>query len=185
MPFDLQTGGTDDENGSRAASQQELLNDKPRLDRLAKPDVVGDEKTDVRHVESANERVKLIVFDRDSAAEGRLKGRALFGVGDRAPANRVQVRLEILVSVVTVDFREPDARNDARARLDLPENLQFFPERVFVDRLERNKRLPLLISTVFSVVDVLDGPVSAADFDKQSRVGYGGVKYGFFLLNHF
>ena len=74
------------------------MNDEPRFDRLAEPDVVRDEKIDVRHHEGADERIELVRFDLEPpAAERGLEDRGgalAFGVRDRAPPRRVEERFE-------------------------------------------------------------------------------------------
>ncbi len=42
-------GRADDQDRAGAVPQQELLDDEARLDRLAQPDVVGDQQVDARH----------------------------------------------------------------------------------------------------------------------------------------
>ena len=54
-------------------TQEHLLYDKPGLDGLSEPDVIGDQQIGARHVDCAHERVQLEVFDTDPAAEWRLE----------------------------------------------------------------------------------------------------------------
>ena len=67
---------------------------RPGLDRLAEADVVGDQQRRARHPQRADERLELVVLDRDAAAERRLQ-RALVGARDRAPADGVEERVEL------------------------------------------------------------------------------------------
>ena len=53
-PFFLQRRRADDEDGAGAVTQQYLLDDETGLDRLAEPDVVGDQQIGAGHVDRAD-----------------------------------------------------------------------------------------------------------------------------------
>jgi hypothetical protein len=58
-----------DQHAPRRVAQQELLDDQPRLDRLAEADVVGDQQAHPGHLDRTRERVELVTLDLDAALE--------------------------------------------------------------------------------------------------------------------
>ena len=123
-------------------TQQQLLHHKPRLDRLPQPDVVGDQQRRSRHPQRPNQRLELIVLDRDPAPERRLQ-RPLIRARHGAPTHRVQERVELrrVVERFRRDGRKLSLLDDGRAGLDLPHHLEFLTRRVILHRDERDQML--------------------------------------------
>jgi hypothetical protein len=92
-PFLLERGGADDQYGAGTVPEQQLLDDQPRFDGLAQADVVGDEQVDSSHVDGANQRVELEVFDAHATAERRLQEPTI-GIGGCAPTDGIQEGLK-------------------------------------------------------------------------------------------
>src|SRR5262245_54861993 len=68
-PLDLQGCRADDQDRTRAIAEYELLCDQPGLDRFAEADIVGDQEIHSRHLQRTNDRIELIVLDRDATPE--------------------------------------------------------------------------------------------------------------------
>jgi len=88
-PLTGQRRWTHHEHSPRPVAQDHLLNNEPRLDRLAKPYVVGDQQVDAGHRERLRDRLELVVLDRDTRPERRLQ-RVVVGAGDGAPAHGIE-----------------------------------------------------------------------------------------------
>ncbi len=108
-PFVAQRRRAQDEHAARAMSQEHFLDDESRFDRFAETDVVGDQQVDARHVERANDRVELVVFERDAGAKRGLE-RLAVGRRDRAPANGVEKRVQAIRVVEAVALRRRKRR---------------------------------------------------------------------------
>ena len=167
-PLLLQRGRTDDQHGAGAVPEQQLLDDKPRLDGLAQADVVGDEQVDPSHVDGANQRVELEVFDADATAERRLQEPAV-GVGGRTPTHSIQEGLEGVRVVLARDRRQAGAFDDLRARLDLPDDLEFLAEPILVDGREGHESFVLVSYWQHGRFDISNNPLTPANFDKLTR----------------
>ena len=136
VPLELQRRRAHDDRGAGAVPEEQLLRHEAGLDRLAEPDVVGDQQVRARHPQGANERLELIVLDLDPAAERRLQ-RAVVGRRDRPPANRVEERVELLRAVVRPrdDLRQIGAPAHDRPGLHLPDDVELLAgARVVGDR---------------------------------------------------
>ena len=72
-------------------AQQKLAGDQPGLDRLAEPDVVGDEQIDARQAERLAQGLELVGVDADAGAERRLEKIGVGG-GNAVPQQRPQIR---------------------------------------------------------------------------------------------
>jgi hypothetical protein len=59
----------EDEDAPDAPTEQQLLDDEPRLDGFAEADVVGEQERDAGFTERAEEREKLKVVDLHGAEE--------------------------------------------------------------------------------------------------------------------
>jgi len=153
------------------APQQQLAQDQSGFDRLAEADIVGDQQVDARQPERLAQRQQLIGFEPDAGAERRLQQLAVRR-GRRVPFQRPQIRGENRGAVA------PEARPEIifqtpSADLRLPRDLQRLSLRVVRDarKLQCREALPL-------VVDALDQPRPAADFDEITYLGCaagGGV----------
>ena len=71
----------------------QFAGDETGLDGFADTDVVGDEQVDPSHVDGANQRVELEVFDADATAERRLQESAV-SVGGGSPTHSIQEGIE-------------------------------------------------------------------------------------------
>ena len=165
-PLQLQRRRADDEGGTRAMTKEQLLHDEARLDGLAEADVVGDQQCRSRHPQRADQRLELVVLDRDAAPEGRLQ-RALVGTRHGAPTDGVEVRVELLgiVEAVSGDHRELGAFDDGGAGLDLPDDIEFLARRVVLDGDQRDEVLhAAAIERCLGIAhDVADDPHPPAD----------------------
>ena len=87
-------------------------------------------------------RLELVVLDRDPAPERRLQ-RALIRTRHRAPAHRVEERVELVRGVDGAgrDSRQLGALDHRRARLNLPHHLELLAGRVVLDRNQRDQML--------------------------------------------
>src|SRR5439155_840361 len=91
LPLELQRRRTNDEDGACAVTNEQFLDDEPGLDGFAEADIIGDEKIDTRHVNRANNGIKLIALDGSAAAKRRLEEAAV-GVRSRTPTDRIKER---------------------------------------------------------------------------------------------
>ncbi len=92
-PLELQRSGTDDQRGARAVTQQQLLHDQAGFNGLTEANIVGDKQRRTWHPQRPYKWLKLVVLDRDAAAEGRLQG-PLVSARDRAPTDGVKEGVE-------------------------------------------------------------------------------------------
>ena len=83
-----------DDDGVRLPAQEQLAGDEARLDGLAEPGVVGNEKVDARQPERFAQRLHLVGVDADAGPERRLE-QARVGRGDAVPAQRMQEGREL------------------------------------------------------------------------------------------
>ena len=122
-PLQLEVGRRDDQDAAGAIAKKQLLRDQTGLDRLAQPDVVGDQERNPGHSDRPDERVELIPVDLNTALEG---GEVVPGVGvrRRAPTDGVEEGIEAARVVERRRLRESRALERARARFDLPYDLE-------------------------------------------------------------
>ena len=94
---------------------------------LAEAHVVGSEQVDARHLDGADDRVELVAFNFDTAAEGGLE---LVCVGDGcgAPADGVEEGFEVGGLVEAFGLGQFHLLEGPRARLDFSDDLQLFTE---------------------------------------------------------
>jgi hypothetical protein len=131
-PLLLERGWADDQYGTGTVPQQHLLDDQPSLDGLAQADVVGDEQIDACHVDGANQRVELEVLDADATSERCLQETSI-GIGGGAPTDGIEECFERVRVVLPGNGGQACALDDLCARFDLPDDLQFLAETIFVD----------------------------------------------------
>jgi hypothetical protein len=170
---------------SSAMAQQQLLHHQPGLDRLAQADIVGDQQVGARQRQGPHHRVELVVLDGDAAAERRLQ-RAGVGAGDRAPADRVEERIQPLrvIEPLRVWRRQRRAVQDAGRLLQLPDDPQLVAERVFLHRRQGDQMLALPrvgghhVDRLRGALDVDDDPAPVANADQLPRLGCGAYVDG-------
>ncbi|SDO98539.1 hypothetical protein SAMN05216196_11520 [Lutimaribacter pacificus] len=80
--------------------QEKFLNYQASFDSLTETYVVCDQKVRTRHVNGANHRIELEVFDAHAASERSLKKTAI-SVGRGAPPNGIQEGLQLLSIIFT------------------------------------------------------------------------------------
>jgi hypothetical protein len=123
----------------RAAKEFECpLWGEPRLDRLAQPDVIGDEEVDSRQRESLREGRELIALGHDPGAQRRLEELRI-GRRDAAPAKGEQIRGEgtgVVGTRVPRDGASP-CGDDTRVDLRFPHDIQALALCVIVDAGQR------------------------------------------------
>ena len=78
LPLDLQGRGADDEDAAGAVPEHQFEGYHAGFDGFAKANVIGDQQIDARHLDGSNDRIQLIVFQFDTAAE---RGLDVFVVG--------------------------------------------------------------------------------------------------------
>ena len=171
LPVREVRGRRHDQDGAGAVAEQQFLDDQARLDGLAEAGVVRNQQVDACHVDGADERVELVVFDGDAAPEGRQEVGAVDVRGD-APADGVQEGVELVVEVVAFDRREAGLFEDARAGFDLPDHRKTFAAGVFLDGFERHEVL-FAVGVASGMVGLDRGnkPLAAADFHQFARLG--------------
>lgn len=69
LPLHLNGSGADDQDRSSPVAKEHLKRDQPRLNRLAKADVIGDEQIHARHLERTNDWIELVILDLDAATK--------------------------------------------------------------------------------------------------------------------
>src|SRR6218665_3191168 len=111
--------------------------------------------------------------DADAAAERRLE-KSPVGVGGCTPAHGIEEGVEHARIVLPRDGWQARALDDLSARLDLPDDFQFFAETVLVDRRERHA---VLASAGFQScgIDVGHHPLTTAHLDELPRLGSSAV----------
>ena len=172
-PLLLERRGADDQDGARAMPQQQLLNDQTGFDGFAEADVIGDEQIDASHVDGAHQRVELEVLDADAATEWSLE-KSTIGIGGGTPSHGIEERVERVRVVLPRDRRQASPLDDLSARLDLPDDLQFFAEAVLVDRRQRQAVLRRT-GIESGGIDVGHHPLTAAHFDELSWLGASAI----------
>ena len=133
--------GQTTKDGSGAVAQDQFQNDQPGFDRLSQTHVVGNQEIGTRHLHGTDDRVELVVFDGDPAAERRLNG-AWIGCRRGAPANRVQESIEAVGSVEAGGRGQVGlAVNDSSAGFHFPDDLQFLTEAIVGDAVQGHQVL--------------------------------------------
>jgi hypothetical protein len=122
LPLALEIGRRDDDDPTRPVTKDQLLGNEASLDRLAQPNVVGDEKGDTRHADRSHERVELVPVDLDAGLEWR-KIVARVGVRRSSPSHSVEEGIEPSWLVEGLRVRKGGSLEGARAGLDLPDDL--------------------------------------------------------------
>ena len=122
-------GRADDQHRARAVAQEQLLHDQPGLDRLAQADVVGDQQVRTRHRQRPDDRIELVVLDRDRRLRNGACSARRSALGDRAPAHGVEERVELagVVEAVAAGPAASACSMDQPARLDLPDDRSSSP----------------------------------------------------------
>ena len=131
-PLDLQGGRADHQDPAGTVADHQFQHDHAGLDGLAETHVVRDQQVDPRHLDGPDHRVELVVLDFDAAAERRLDVLHVGGRGG-APADGVKEGVEVVGRVEARRFGQRDLLDDLGARLDFPNDLQFFAEAVVFD----------------------------------------------------
>src|SRR5258708_4092479 len=72
-PLHLQRSWADNQYFARAMTYDKLLADQACLNGLAQADIIGDQQVCARHLDGPHDRVKLVIFHLDTAAEGSLQ----------------------------------------------------------------------------------------------------------------
>ena len=123
-----------DDDEIDALAQQELAQDQPALDRLAEPDIVGDQEVDAPQLQCLAQRLELIVFEADAGPERRLK-QARIGRRDAAPAHGAGISGEHfrIVEALGADAAPAVVGDHAGVEFVLPEHRDQFALRVVVD----------------------------------------------------
>lgn len=179
LPCDLEGRGTDDQHPSRPMADGQLLDHEPGLDRLAEPDVVGDEKVHARHLDRADNWIELVVLDCDTAAERRLERP---DVGSRAgtPPYGGEEYVKAVGRVESCRVGQRNALVHACAGLDFPDDLKFLAEAVVLDGGEGDEVLVTVGSVGFerrgrqgTGTDVGDDPAPLADLGELAQLGHG------------
>lgn len=140
MPLHLQRGGTNNQHGARAMARNQFLRDKSRLNRLAHTHIIGNQQTHARHLHRAHERIELIILNFDAAAKWRLQ-RAVIRRRNCAPADGIQKRVKARGRIKPVERGQANFFIYARVRLDFPDHLERFAERVVFNRTQRDEML--------------------------------------------
>ena len=174
-PVNLQRGGADNQHTAGAVADDQLLHDQPGFDRLAKAHVVGDQQVDARHLQSAHERVELIVLDLHAAAEGGLEG-AHVGGGDRAPAHGVEKGVEHRGRVKTVQVGQVGVVENRGPRLQFPDHLQLLAVGVVLDRRERDQMLGPIRGGQDAGSHIGDDTAQPAHGDQLAGFGRWGMR---------
>lgn len=105
----------------------------PGLDGLAEAHVVGNQQIDPRHLDRTHHRIKLIIFDVNSAAERGLD-RLYVSSGSGSPAHGIEECVESNGIVVACRVGERNLLDDLGSWFQFPEDLQLLSESVVFDR---------------------------------------------------
>jgi hypothetical protein len=164
-----------DDDAADLLPHEHLAKDKAGLDRLAEPDVVGDEEADARHQERFAKRLELVVLDLDPGAVGRLEELGVGG-GDAVPPDRVQVGRELprVVEPATGDGLPRRRAEHARVDLALPQHFELVALRVVVQARKAHERG---VDRPRRRDDLLDEVLPRADVDDLA--GLELFHYGF------
>src|SRR5712692_1178950 len=73
-PLHLQRSWADNQYLARTMTYDKLLADQARLNGLTQADIIGNQQVCARHLDGPHDRVKLVIFHLDTAAEGSLQG---------------------------------------------------------------------------------------------------------------
>lgn len=141
-PLHLQRGGADDQNLAGTVANNEFLAHQACLDGLTQADIIGDQQVGARHLDGSHDRVKLVIFHLDAAAEGGLQGLDV-SAGNGSPADRVEKGIQPLGSIEADGNWKRVPFGDFHPGLHLPDDLQLFAEVVILHRGKRNQVLAL------------------------------------------
>ena len=152
-------GCDDDEIDSPA--EQQLAHDKPRLDRLAEADIVGDQKVHTRQSERFSQRQQLIGVKPNAGPKRRLQ-KVSIGRCRRAPADRSQVRRENfwIVGRATTNARPGVSFQYRRADFGIPKDFDLLALSVI-----GNGRQPDRGQARFQIVHGFNEPGPPSRFD--------------------
>ena len=161
-----------DDDEIDALAQQELAQDQPALDRLAEPDIVGDQQVDARQLQRLAQRLELIVLEADAGPERRLK-EARIGRRDAAPAHRAGIggKQFRIVEPVFADAAPAVVGDDPSVEFMLPEHRDRLALRVVVDAGGADQRC---FAEPRRQLDALDEPPSLAQMNKLPGFGQRG-----------
>ncbi len=142
-PLERQSGRADDQGLVHTLAQRQFLQDEAGLDRLAQPDVVGQEQVHARQFQGLAQRHQLVVEQLDPCAEGRLEEARIRG-GHAAPLERVQIGGEVARWIEAVGPAQPMrlGLDHPRAQLTLPQDFQAAPGGVVIKADQADQRLP-------------------------------------------
>ena len=141
--------------------------DEARLDGLAKPGVVGDEKVDARQPEGLAQRLHLVGVNADSGPERRLE-EARVGRGDAVPAQRVKEGRELprRVEALGGQVRPAFVLEDLPVELVVPEDGQGLSLRIVVGATEPDDER---LARTLRLEDLLDQPPPGAHLDQLAH----------------
>ncbi len=143
-PLHLQGGGADDEDLAGTVTNDEFLADQPGLDGFTQANVIGDQQVDAGHLDRSRHGVKLVVFQFDTAAEGRLQCFDI-ATGGSSPADSIEKGIEPVRSVKANGRGQHILFGDPGARLYLPDHLQILAQGIILNRSQRDQVLAFVI----------------------------------------
>ena len=131
LPLHAQARRAHDEHRAGTMAEQKFLHDQTSLDRLPETDIVCDEQVRPGHGKRSDDRVELVVLDRDAGPEWSLERSGVCG-GHRTPTDGIEKRVEALRCVEPPGHRPRKLlmRDDLRPSLDLPDDGQLVAESV-------------------------------------------------------
>src|SRR5262245_11284725 len=177
-PLDLQRGGADDEDLPGPVPQDQLERHQPGLDGLAEADRVEDAQADTGHLDGADDGVQLVVLDLDAGAERGLDAMDIGGAGG-APADGIKEGVEAGGWVEPGRLGQGDLLVNAGGNFQLPDDLQFLPEAVVLDRRQGDEVLRVQdraaqgVGRQAAAGHVGDDPAALPDIDELPLLGRG------------
>ena len=133
-------GGAGDDGFPHLLAQQQLAFNQPGFDRLAQPDIIGDEQIDAGQEQGLTQRLKLVGIELDTCPERRLKQPGVRR-RDAIPLQRVQIgRKKPWRIKPPLGHRLPRfPRDDLRVDLAFPQHLKRLPLVVIVHARQPNQ----------------------------------------------
>jgi len=122
LPLNLQTCGTYHKDSSCSMPNQKLLYHQPGFNRFPQSNIVGNQKIYPCHVNSANQWIKLVIFNRNAAPEWCLQELPV-GVRRSPPTNGIKKSVELVIGIKTGNGGKTCSFKDLCSRLQLPNNL--------------------------------------------------------------